>query len=238
MSHTSLASLREELQERYGHLPNEFLPWRTDPTDTQSTREWITALSQHFPSPQLPRGLKLQRGYHLQPPRFNFGWAMDHLTMRDIAYRCGFPAFLDFSGDEDVVDDDSLPEPTIDWDSATGLLQDVVASKFPDIAKDLAAPIRIEAVEGRNGISFASCIVLADSLRSGNRKPKQEHIDTLREFFGIGAEEEEGKFQVYGGPEPMWWLDSRYCTWRWKRSWEYEVENGLRDWRTLVPGGG
>ncbi|EAU83377.1 hypothetical protein CC1G_09071 [Coprinopsis cinerea okayama7 len=225
-------AITKDFMARYGHLPKELLPWRMNPKDPQTAKEWRIALTKLLPSPNIPHGLRLRPGHQFQPPRFNFGWAVDDLTIRDIAYRCGFPRFFNDSSQSP----NSESTPVLYWQAASKLLQGVLSEKFPDVLKEVPGPIRIEKVIGPKGDDRTMCIVLADSLRTGNRKPKQEHIDTLREFFGIGTKE-EGKYEPYGGPEPMWWLDSFYRTWKWCYSWEYEAENDLRDWRTLMPGG-
>ncbi|EAU83372.2 hypothetical protein CC1G_09066 [Coprinopsis cinerea okayama7 len=226
MSESFPPSMTKEFMARYGHLPKEFLPWRMDPKNTQTAKEWRIALTQQWlPAPHIPRGLKLRKGYHLQPPRFNFGWAMDNDTTREIAHRGGFPAFF-----PDSIES-SDHGPILNWPAANQLLRGVLSDKFPEIAKEVPG-IRTGTVVGPEG-EDCTIIILTDSLRNGNRKPKQEHIDTLREFFGIGTKA-EGKSEPYGGLEPMWWLDSFYRRWTWRYSWQYEAENGLRDAKSLL----
>ncbi|EAU87205.1 hypothetical protein CC1G_10484 [Coprinopsis cinerea okayama7 len=127
-------------------------------------------------------------------------------------------------------------KPLIDCELASPLLHAVLTERFPDLMWEFDhvgrgkeakfGPIRIETVHGGEEWRAIPCIVMTDNSRkSGNRRPKQEHIDTLREFFGIGKEE-DGKFEPYGGPEPLWRLDVLYPTWKYYDSRLYEIENG------------
>ncbi|KAG2004168.1 ATP-dependent protease La, variant 2 [Coprinopsis cinerea AmutBmut pab1-1] len=191
-----------------------------------------------MPTRRIPRGLKMRRGYALQPPRFDFGWALDDNTMYAIANRCGFPAFHNEWTGQDKHGNPG--KPLLDCALASERLHTVLTQRFPELMREFDhvglgreakfGPIRIETVHGgKPGLQVrsVSCIVLTDSRKSGNRRPKQEHTDTLREFFGIGKSEEgeEGKFEPYGGPEPLWWLDAQYPIWTSYDSRLYEIEN-------------
>ncbi|EAU87212.1 hypothetical protein CC1G_10491 [Coprinopsis cinerea okayama7 len=231
------SSRREEFLKRYGHLPKEFKPLRfEDPNQTHP--EWLRDLAGVMPTRRIPRGLKMRRGYALQPPRFDFGWALDDNTMYAIANRCGFPAFHNEWTGQDKHGNPG--KPLLDCALASERLHTVLTQRFPELMREFDhvglgreakfGPIRIETVHGgKPGLQVrsVSCIVLTDSRKSGNRRPKQEHTDTLREFFGIGKSEEgeEGKFEPYGGPEPLWWLDAQYPIWTSYDSRLYEIEN-------------
>ncbi|EFI26554.1 hypothetical protein CC1G_15767 [Coprinopsis cinerea okayama7 len=76
--------------------------------------------------------------------------------------------------------------------------------------------IRVEYVLSKYETTIP-CIVITNSYQSGNKKPEKEHIDKLRDYFGFGRKE-EGKIEPYDGPDPLWWLDSRWCHWQWYNS--------------------
>ncbi|KIM35017.1 hypothetical protein M413DRAFT_32834, partial [Hebeloma cylindrosporum] len=71
----------------YDYLPPNFQP----PQDgSAGFRFGKQALLDELPMPFLPNGLIPKLGYHIQPPRFHFGWAFTPDEFYVVAARCGF----------------------------------------------------------------------------------------------------------------------------------------------------
>jgi Lon-like ATP-dependent protease len=153
---------------------------------------------------------------------------MDCNTLWDIAHRCGFSAAYEgCTLANEGLGNDGLPhKPYIQTGEATRLLNSILEERFPEILADLGGhPVCVELARSKWD-QASLCISITNSYQSGNKKPKEEHIAKLVEFFGIGRKE-DGKSEPYGGPEPAWWLDGLWCVWRWYDARLYKIEMGL-----------
>jgi hypothetical protein len=169
----------------------------------------------------IPRGLQLVHGYAYQPPRFVYGWACPWPTIHRIALRCGLENAL-----MPVVEEDEEGDPeAAPWliaDQATLILNKTLRQRFPDTMTRLGW-VTVETVMGGD-VDFAFCLALADSYETRNRKPSQEDIDIIREYFGIGTEGLDG----YKDNQPLWWLDVVYPDWHWHDSEIYRLDTGWK----------
>ncbi|KAJ3542156.1 hypothetical protein NMY22_g3614 [Coprinellus aureogranulatus] len=204
----SYLNLRKEHKQPfldfYNHLPDEFYPMELIQSPPEIPKEewnrdsWREYLCKTFPRPQIPSRLTLKSGLSFQPPRFLFGWALEHSVIVAIAEQCGVA--------EHVRSGEMI--------KATVALTAVIKKKFPQIT-DALGWIVVHPVMGYEGDKFKSfeCIALADSWITGNRKPSPEHIETLREFFGIGKGEIK---TATPNDEPMWWMDLMVPHWHYR----------------------
>ncbi|KAF6748496.1 hypothetical protein DFP72DRAFT_788128, partial [Ephemerocybe angulata] len=202
--------------EAYGHLPPEFLP----PSFTKpksggkwNVRKWLDHFETLFPRPEIPEKLILRPGLQYQPPRFLYGWSMDGLTFFEMAGRLGF-SFYDPSTD--------VSGTVIPWLDMTPLLNKILRKEFPEIM-DLLGWVNVAPICVPSG-DLVYCLALADSYSTGNEKPSNEHVETLRAYFGIG----EGSTIALADNQPLWWLDYDQRVWCYKDSKRYNAEN--RPW--------
>ncbi|EAU83697.1 hypothetical protein CC1G_05601 [Coprinopsis cinerea okayama7 len=128
--------------ERYSHLPKPFMPWQFDESDPRKLSDWICELyTSIMPLRHIPNRLYLRRGYHFQPPRFDFGWAMDRDTMYEVAQRCGFTHC--FQTVRKPLPDGRPRKPVLNLGAATDFLKSAIEKQFPEILRDLKNhPIR------------------------------------------------------------------------------------------------
>lgn len=193
----------------YGDLPDEFLPWMLLQTSdgTQWTiKQWIDNLLALFPRDTIPAKLHLQKGLSFQPPRFLFGWAMSSSVLFKIAQRCNF-----------LPPNTRGPE-TLKWAKMVLPLNAVLREKFPEIMARLPGYALIDPVMTTDW-RYHQCIVLADSYVTGNSKPSQDDINTLKDFLGIG----EGSTQALADNQAKWWVDYGQYTWRYMDSREFNA---------------
>ncbi|KAF6748497.1 hypothetical protein DFP72DRAFT_572363 [Ephemerocybe angulata] len=207
---------KQKFVEAYGHLPREFLPHsftKPKPGEKWSVRKWLDHFQTLFPRAEIPEKLILRPGLQFQPPRFLFGWSMDRVTFFEMAGRLGFSYF-------DPKTD--VSRSVIPWLDMTPLLNKILRQEFGEIM-DLLGWVNVAPICLSNG-RLAYCLALADSFSTGNEKPSDEHIETLRAYFGIG----EGSTIALADNQPLWWLDYDCRFWRYKDSSCYNAEN--RPW--------
>ena len=145
-----------------------------------------------------------------QPPRFLFGWA---IVSEYVAF--------DLVRRSRPNSDDPLP-----WTSyqrQTVVMTEGLRSRFPLIMDQLGWVVveRVLVHRDDRPEECFTCIALADSWATGNRKPTADQIATLRDFFGIG----KGDIQALDN-EPMWWMDLNSRYWLYARR-----RDRLKDYR-------
>ncbi|KAJ3505569.1 hypothetical protein NMY22_g17539 [Coprinellus aureogranulatus] len=208
------AEHKQRFLDFYTHLPDEFYPMELMqgppeiPKEEWTRQAWEVYLCKTFPRSHIPSRLTLKSGFSFQPPRFLFGWAMEPSVLVAIAERCGFA--------EDARLGQTL--------QATSVLTGLIRKKYPQVT-DALGWVVVHSVMNYEGDKYKrlKCIALADSWITGNRKPAPEHVETLREFLGIGS----GGFQTATLDNgPMWWVDLIVPQWHYRHK-----RDDLRDYR-------
>ncbi|KAJ3550139.1 hypothetical protein NMY22_g616 [Coprinellus aureogranulatus] len=222
----------EEFMAFYGDLLDEFLPMelvegppvscfasrllqlvddtrKEIPPEAWTEEAWVKYLCKTFPRKSLPAKLSLKLGLNYQPPRFLFGWAVEATILDSIMEYCGCSEVTWY-------------KPPVE---ASVILSKILRERFPRLMEDLGC-VLIHPVVTYDGDMpvVRMCIALADSWITGNHKPSTEHIETLREFFGIGT----GDLQALADNQPMWWMD--LLAPRWEYCHEKERLRDFRPW--------
>ncbi|KAH6912105.1 hypothetical protein BKA70DRAFT_825815 [Coprinopsis sp. MPI-PUGE-AT-0042] len=221
--------LRELFLQHYGFLKPVILPYFFTSEDENFHRRWREHLTEVvFPRSSIPRGLKLVKGTSLQPPRFVYGWAVDPISIHKIMLRLGFPP-------EETHTFPNYLCPHIFSSVGTLFLTEILEERLPLLVEEMGGALLDDITiptqpgklpNGGLGNDRSQCISIADSYVTGNKIPRPEYIETLRQLFGIG--EGEGELAPRLGVTPKWYVDRVHHDWEVFNSREYKKGNDHR----------